>query len=177
VREILAVYLSHASIQPELVEPDFYHTVQESDLWSAPFYLSISPGLKMIRGMSVLKIHYWAGYRLGEVPADLAAACMELADWNMKRVKGGKIGVAGVALDAGYPTLKATWGATGDTTLMYRASFAAGALNANGINEACLLNGNTSRVFQFGLRAVFVRGVFLTLCRPSKYSWRRIISR
>jgi hypothetical protein len=46
------------------------------------------------------------------------------------------------ALDAGYPALKAAWGNTGDTTLIYRASFEAGALNANGINEACLLNGN-----------------------------------
>ncbi|GHV25522.1 hypothetical protein AGMMS4952_03480 [Spirochaetia bacterium] len=51
------------------------------------------------------------------------------------------------ALDAGYPALKAAWGATGDTTLMYRASFAAGALNANGINEACLLNGNAAASF------------------------------
>ena len=48
------------------------------------------------------------------------------------------------ALDNGYPALSATWGNTGDTTLTYRATFAAGALNANGINEACLLNGNGS---------------------------------
>ncbi|GHV63908.1 hypothetical protein AGMMS49587_15180 [Spirochaetia bacterium] len=47
------------------------------------------------------------------------------------------------ALDAGYPALKAAWGSTGDTTLTYRATFAAGALNVNGINEACLLNGNS----------------------------------
>jgi hypothetical protein len=46
------------------------------------------------------------------------------------------------ALDAGYPALKAAWGNTGDTTLVYRATFDAGALNANGINEACLLNGS-----------------------------------
>ncbi len=46
------------------------------------------------------------------------------------------------ALDANYPALKAAWGSTGDTTVTYRATFAAGALNANGINEACLLNGN-----------------------------------
>ncbi|MCL2067257.1 MAG: hypothetical protein FWG99_07300 [Treponema sp.] len=46
------------------------------------------------------------------------------------------------ALDSGYPALKAAWGNTGDTTVTYRATFAAGALNANGINEACLLNGN-----------------------------------
>ena len=45
-------------------------------------------------------------------------------------------------LDSGYPALKAAWGASGDTTVTYRATFAAGDLNANGINEACLLNGN-----------------------------------
>ncbi len=46
------------------------------------------------------------------------------------------------ALDANYPALTAAWGNVGDTTLTYRATFAAGSLNANGINEACLLNGN-----------------------------------
>ena len=46
------------------------------------------------------------------------------------------------ALDNGYPALKAAWGNAGDTTITYRATFAAGALNANGINEACLLNGS-----------------------------------
>ncbi|MFP3041390.1 hypothetical protein LQZ19_06165 [Treponema primitia] len=46
------------------------------------------------------------------------------------------------ALDSGYPALKAAWGSVGDTTLIYRATFAAGTLNVNGINEACLLNGN-----------------------------------
>jgi hypothetical protein len=48
------------------------------------------------------------------------------------------------ALDANYLALTAAWGNTGDTTLNYRATFAVGALNANGINEACLLNGNGS---------------------------------
>jgi hypothetical protein len=47
-------------------------------------------------------------------------------------------------LDAGYPALTAAWGNTGDTTVIYRATFDAGSLNANGINEACLLNGNSS---------------------------------
>ena len=46
------------------------------------------------------------------------------------------------ALDSGYPALSAAWGSNGDTTLTYRATFAAGSLNVNGINEACLLNGN-----------------------------------
>jgi hypothetical protein len=45
------------------------------------------------------------------------------------------------SLEAGYPALKAAWGNTGDTTVVYRATFEAGTLNANGINEACLLNG------------------------------------
>jgi len=48
------------------------------------------------------------------------------------------------ALDSGYPALKAAWGATGDTTVTYRATFAAGLLNANGINECCLLNGSAT---------------------------------
>jgi len=48
------------------------------------------------------------------------------------------------ALDASYPALKAAWGSSGDTTVTYRATFAAGNLNANGINECCLLNGNSS---------------------------------
>ena len=48
------------------------------------------------------------------------------------------------ALDSGYPALSAAWGSVGDTTVTYRATFAAGALSANGINEACLLNGNSS---------------------------------
>jgi len=47
------------------------------------------------------------------------------------------------ALDAKYPALIAAWGSVGDTTISYRATFAAGNLNANGINEACLLNGNS----------------------------------
>ena len=47
-------------------------------------------------------------------------------------------------LDSGFPALKAAWGNTGDTTVTYRSTFAAGALNANSINEACLLNGNGS---------------------------------
>jgi len=48
------------------------------------------------------------------------------------------------ALDSSFPALKAAWGNTGDTTITYRATFAAGALNANSINEACLLNGNST---------------------------------
>jgi hypothetical protein len=46
------------------------------------------------------------------------------------------------ALDSGFPKLKAAWGNTGDTTVIYQTTFGAGTLNANGINEAALMNGN-----------------------------------
>ncbi|GHV80627.1 hypothetical protein AGMMS49944_24180 [Spirochaetia bacterium] len=102
VREILAVYRSHAFKQPELVEPEFYKTVPDcADFEDVPFCLFIAPGLRMVRGRSALKIHYWAGYRTGEVPADLAAACMELAAWNMARFRGKKIGVTGAVQGKG----------------------------------------------------------------------------
>ena len=51
------------------------------------------------------------------------------------------------ALDLGYPVLKAAWGSNGDTTVTYRATFEAGTLNTNGINEAALLNGNDSGAY------------------------------
>ena len=47
-------------------------------------------------------------------------------------------------LDSGFPLLKASWGNAGDTTVTYKATFEAGMLNANNINEACLLNGNST---------------------------------
>ena len=45
-------------------------------------------------------------------------------------------------LDAGYPALQAAFGLDGDNVVVYRATFEAGALAANGINEAALLNGS-----------------------------------
>lgn len=64
---------------------------------------------------------------------------------NNTRCNTSLPGVNGMQyLDTGYPVLKAAWGNTGDTTIVYRATFAAGSLNLNGINEACLLNGHTS---------------------------------
>jgi hypothetical protein len=48
------------------------------------------------------------------------------------------------ALDENYPLLNAAWGNNGDNAVTYRATFSAGSLDANGINEAALLNGNTS---------------------------------
>jgi hypothetical protein len=46
------------------------------------------------------------------------------------------------ALDTGYPVLKGSYGNTDDNVVRYRATFSAGDLNASGIDEAALLNGN-----------------------------------
>jgi hypothetical protein len=68
--------------------------------------------------------------------------------WTGNSVKNNTRCVAATgsmkALDSGYPALTAAWGNTGDTTLNYRATFSAGALNVNNVNEACLLNGNST---------------------------------
>jgi hypothetical protein len=73
----------------ELIEPEFYRVIPDcGGLEDIPFCLSVYPGARFIRGVSVLKVHYWAGYACGEVPADLASACLELAAWNMSRYRG-----------------------------------------------------------------------------------------
>jgi hypothetical protein len=48
-----------------------------------------------------VKVVYWAGYKSGDVPADLAAACMELATWNMNRFRGRRIGMTGSVRGSG----------------------------------------------------------------------------
>jgi hypothetical protein len=73
----------------ELIEPEFYRVVPDcGELEDVPHCLSVSPALRLMRGVSVLKVHYWAGYACGEVPADLASACLELAAWSMSRYRG-----------------------------------------------------------------------------------------
>lgn len=47
-------------------------------------------------------------------------------------------------MDSGYPKTKAAFGSSGQNVILYRSSFGAGTLSANGINEVALLNGNTS---------------------------------
>ena len=96
VREILAVYQTHALKESIIVEPDFYHTIPEcGEPENIPFCLSVSPALRLVRDLSGLKVHYRAGYVPGKVPADLASACLELAAWNMSRYRGRRIGMTG----------------------------------------------------------------------------------
>jgi hypothetical protein len=65
------------------------------------YSLLLSPALFRGRGLAGVKAVYRAGYEPGEVgdlygvPADLGAACMELAAWNMARYRGKRIGMTG----------------------------------------------------------------------------------
>jgi hypothetical protein len=96
VREVLAVYQTHALKEAAIVEPEFYHTIPGcGELEDIPFSLSVSPALRLVRDLSGLKVHYRAGYSPGKVPADLASACLELAAWNMARYRGRRIGMTG----------------------------------------------------------------------------------
>lgn len=98
VRKILSVYsMNNEQLimnNGELIGPEFYRVIPEcGDLEDIPYYLSVSPELRP--GVLFLKVRYAAGYVPGKVPADLAAACLELAVWNMNRYRGRRIGMAG----------------------------------------------------------------------------------
>lgn len=47
-------------------------------------------------------------------------------------------------MSSGYPKTSASFGSSGQNVVNYRANFVAGNLNANGINEVALMNGNTT---------------------------------
>jgi hypothetical protein len=80
----------------EILEPDFYSVIPDCGTdYDFPFRLSLSRAIQRYRGISAIKVLYWAGYSNGLVPADLSAACLELASWNMNRYKGRRVGMTG----------------------------------------------------------------------------------
>jgi hypothetical protein len=97
VRKIVSISKEQGVMSKgELIGTEFYRVVPEcGDLEDLPVCLWVSPALRLIRGVSVLRVRYWAGYACGEVPPDLASACLELAAWNMARYRGRRIGMAG----------------------------------------------------------------------------------
>ncbi len=93
VSKVLAVYLVGNG---ELLEPEFYSVIPDCGTdYDLPFSLSLSHAIQRQSGISSIKAVYWAGYNEGHVPADLSAACLELASWNMNRYKGRRIGMTG----------------------------------------------------------------------------------
>jgi hypothetical protein len=103
VREIIAMSREQGGMSKgELIGTELYRVIPDcGDLEDIPGCLSVSSALGLVRGVSVLKVRYWAGYAYGEVgypcgvPADLASACLELAAWNMSRYRGRRIGMTG----------------------------------------------------------------------------------
>jgi hypothetical protein len=105
VTEVLAVYTinnEQLSINNEgIVEPDLYCVIPDCGIDNdIPFDISLSPAVGRLR-FSAIKVIYYSGYEVGKIPADLSAACLELASWNMNRYKGRRIGMSGNIKGAG----------------------------------------------------------------------------
>jgi len=98
VTEVLAVSLFDTS---EILEPDLYCVIPDcgTDV-DIPFDISLSPAVGRLR-FSAIKVIYYAGYEKENIPADLSAACLELASWNFNRYKGRRIGMSGNIRGAG----------------------------------------------------------------------------
>ena len=91
VSEILAVSI----LNGQIIEPEFYRPMIGNDYnEEMPFELFLSPSLKPYN-LTAIKVIYLAGYKPCSVPADLSAACLELASWNMNRYKGRRVGMSG----------------------------------------------------------------------------------
>ncbi|MDR2476822.1 MAG: hypothetical protein LBD18_03440 [Treponema sp.] len=102
VREVLAVYAHCHDAEPELVKPELYAILPEpepeGEEWAGldiPHTLRLSPAIGRLPGLMAFKVIYRAGYGCGEVPPDLASACLELAVWNMSRYRGRRVGITG----------------------------------------------------------------------------------
>lgn len=74
------------------------------------------------------------------------------------------------ALDVDYPVTSVAFGSTGDNVLTFSALFDVGKLNATGINEACLLNGNTSGAVSLAY-AQITPATAVTLSDSLKIDW------
>jgi hypothetical protein len=83
----------HGWSKDEIIEPEYYQVTPDCNTeLDIPSYISFSLAMK---GYNTVKVEYWAGYAHNKVPADLAAACLELASWNFHRYKGRRGGMTG----------------------------------------------------------------------------------
>jgi hypothetical protein len=106
VRGIISMKSEKGRMKNGDIGAEFYRVIPDCrDVQDIPSCLSVSPALGLIRGVSSITVHYWAGYQQMKneelrmnndvVPADLASACLELAAWNMSRYRGRRIGMTG----------------------------------------------------------------------------------
>jgi hypothetical protein len=71
-----------------------YFTVMDLSSWT-------SGSIFMDMWIFFAGINNWAGYSKDYIPADLSAACMELAAWNFNRYRSKRIGTTGNIKGAG----------------------------------------------------------------------------
>ena len=111
VRKVISVFALFHFGQPAIIEPDFYKIVpDEKDREDIPYTIILSPAILRLRSLAAYRVIYRAGYSINnyqlsinnekrinewDVPADLKAACLELAAWNMNRYRGRRIGLSG----------------------------------------------------------------------------------
>jgi hypothetical protein len=96
VRKILTIHKNNPRQEPVLISPNLYRCIPECGITDdMPFCIEVSPGAELNRLPMAIQVKYWAGYKIGEVPPDLASACLELAAWNMNRFRGKRIGMTG----------------------------------------------------------------------------------
>jgi hypothetical protein len=103
---VLAVYAINieqvTENREQILEPEFFSVIPDCGTdYDLPFCLSLSPALQRYRELSAVKVVYWAGYTANKVPADLSAACLELASWNLNRYRGRRVGMTGNIRGAG----------------------------------------------------------------------------
>jgi hypothetical protein len=66
---------------------DYFVSPSIGALAECPHYLHIYPTSRIDGIKKIIKVVYFAGYKMDEVPADLKNACYELAAWNYARNK------------------------------------------------------------------------------------------
>ena len=108
VREVLSVYApGDGGEANELLLPEWYTVFPELEDETSggpeniPYTICLSPALHRGWGPGAVKAVYRAGYYSGEVPPDLASACLELAAWYMSRYRGRRIGMTGSVRGSG----------------------------------------------------------------------------
>jgi hypothetical protein len=79
----------------EKIGKEFYRVIPDcGSNENYPYSIELSPAVARM-GCKAIKLIYLAGYAHNSVPADLAAACLELASWNMNRYRGRRVGLSG----------------------------------------------------------------------------------
>jgi hypothetical protein len=106
VNKIFAIFLMSneqgAMNNKYVIDPQDYYCIPDiGSLENIPYSVFLSNLISTSFNKSIIKIHYSAGYSPNNVPADLQAACFELAAWNMNRYRGKRIGMMGNIMGSG----------------------------------------------------------------------------